>query len=155
MHAGENVFDQDCAECSADADHFGEDLRGMLEMVNGETADDDVELFAIEGEIADVGDAKWDIANAALASALGGDGEHGFGEIDTDDFAGGACKGFGNVSWAGGDIEDALAAVQVCGGDEALKELFVGDPGNFAAKAVACVVKASRMMSLCCGTGRA
>src|SRR5262249_38295347 len=129
MFAGVNVFDQDGSLRTANAGHFAHNANGILQMVQRETADNNVERGVRKRKILRVGGTEGNVGEAALRGALLRNGEHRVGQIQADDFARDAGKSFGDVAGACGDVEDALVAVEVSGGNEALDAIFVGDPG--------------------------
>jgi hypothetical protein len=117
MFARVDIFDEYSAAGATDAGHFAEHAERRLQMMQSEAADDYVKAGIFKGKSLRIGGAKRDVGDAALLRAFFGDGKHGVGEIDADDFSREAGEGFGDVAGAGGDVEHALVTAKMCGGD--------------------------------------
>ena len=73
--AGGEVLDGDAAAGAADARHLAQGHGRIFEVMQGEAAEDDVELAVGKGELLGIGALETNIGETALATGALGDGE--------------------------------------------------------------------------------
>jgi len=128
MFAGVNVFDHDLAARAANTRRFAQNYERLLQMMQCEPAYHNVERPTFKREILRIRSAERNIGDAALLRALLRDRKHCVRQVDANNFAGGACECFRDVSRARRNVENSLVPAEMSGRDQPPDAGFVGNP---------------------------
>ena len=99
-------------------------------MVEGEAADDQIELGVAVGKAVGLADFEADVGEPALAAGALGDRDGRGGQVHADDLAAMLRQGHRDVAGTGCDFERAILALRIDRADQAGEAFGVGNHGR-------------------------